>query len=87
MKRIAIIGGGISGLSAAVTLERARGAGAPIEYRLYEAGPRLGGQAPIGTVERPGPVPAGSAGLGRRAIGGSGGSSPLDRGGLAPLGA
>src|SRR5690348_35311 len=43
MKRIAIIGGGISGLSAAVTLERARAAGAPLEYRIYEAGPRLGG--------------------------------------------
>ena len=43
MKRIAIIGGGISGLSAAMTLERARAAGAPIAYRIYEAGPRLGG--------------------------------------------
>lgn len=43
MKRIAIIGGGISGLSAAVTLERARASGAPIEYRIFEAGPRLGG--------------------------------------------
>ncbi|MGH9521698.1 MAG: protoporphyrinogen oxidase [Terriglobales bacterium] len=43
MKRIAIIGGGISGLSAAITLERARASGAPLEYRLYEAGPRLGG--------------------------------------------
>lgn len=43
MKRIAIIGGGISGLSAAITIERARAAGAPLEYRIYEAGPRLGG--------------------------------------------
>jgi oxygen-dependent protoporphyrinogen oxidase len=43
MKRIAIIGGGISGLSAAVTLERARASGAPLEYRIFEAAPRLGG--------------------------------------------
>lgn len=43
MKRIAIIGGGISGLSAAITLERARRDGAPIAYRLFEAGARLGG--------------------------------------------
>lgn len=43
MKRIAIIGGGISGLSAAVTLERARAGGAPLEYRIFEAAPRLGG--------------------------------------------
>ena len=43
MKRIAIIGGGISGLSAAVTLERARAAGAPLQYSIFEAAPRLGG--------------------------------------------
>lgn len=43
MKRVAIIGGGISGLSAAMTLERARASGAPLDYRIYEAGPRLGG--------------------------------------------
>ncbi len=43
MKRIAIIGGGISGLSAAFHLEKARAAGAPIEYALIEAAPRLGG--------------------------------------------
>lgn len=43
MKRVAIIGGGISGLSAAMTLERARAKGTPIEYRIFEAGPRLGG--------------------------------------------
>ena len=43
MSRIAIIGGGISGLSAAFTLEEKRQAGAPIEYVLYEAAPRLGG--------------------------------------------
>jgi oxygen-dependent protoporphyrinogen oxidase len=43
MKRIAIIGGGISGLSAAFQLERARAAGAPLEYVLFESGQRLGG--------------------------------------------
>jgi oxygen-dependent protoporphyrinogen oxidase len=43
MKRIAIIGGGISGLSAAYALEKKRRAGAEVEYTLYEASPRLGG--------------------------------------------
>ncbi len=43
MTRIAIIGGGISGLSAAYTLEEKRRAGFPVEYTLYEASPRLGG--------------------------------------------
>ncbi|MGH9529553.1 MAG: FAD-dependent oxidoreductase, partial [Terriglobales bacterium] len=43
MKRIAIIGGGISGLSAAYALERQRLAGIPIEYVLFEASPRFGG--------------------------------------------
>lgn len=43
MTRIAIIGGGISGLSAAYTLEQKRRAGFPVEYTLYEASPRLGG--------------------------------------------
>ena len=43
MTRIAIIGGGISGLSAAFTLEEKRQAGTPIEYVLFEAAPRLGG--------------------------------------------
>jgi protoporphyrinogen/coproporphyrinogen III oxidase len=43
MKRIAIIGGGISGLSAAFFLEQRRLAGAPLEYVLFEASPRLGG--------------------------------------------
>src|ERR1017187_6488538 len=41
--RIAIMGGGIAGLSAAYELEKARGAGAPIEYKLFEARERLGG--------------------------------------------
>jgi protoporphyrinogen/coproporphyrinogen III oxidase len=42
MTRIAIIGGGISGLSAAFTLEPQRRAGA-LEYTLYESSPHLGG--------------------------------------------
>ncbi len=43
MKRIAIIGGGVSGLSAAFTLEKQRLAGASLEYVLFESSPRLGG--------------------------------------------
>ncbi len=43
MKRIAIIGGGISGLSAAFALEEERRAGAPLEYVLFERAERLGG--------------------------------------------
>jgi protoporphyrinogen/coproporphyrinogen III oxidase len=43
MKRIAIIGGGISGLSAAYTLEEKRQSGTPVEYVLFESSPRLGG--------------------------------------------
>jgi oxygen-dependent protoporphyrinogen oxidase len=42
-KRIAVIGGGISGLVAAHELARARRAGAPVEEYLLEAGPRMGG--------------------------------------------
>lgn len=42
MIRIAIVGGGISGLTAAFTLEEHRRAGA-VEYTLYESSPRLGG--------------------------------------------
>jgi protoporphyrinogen/coproporphyrinogen III oxidase len=41
--RVAIIGGGISGLSAAFYLERERRKGAQVEYVLYEAESRLGG--------------------------------------------
>jgi len=41
--RIGIIGGGIAGLAAAYELEKARAAGEPLEYVLFEAGPRLGG--------------------------------------------
>src|SRR5271166_4625491 len=43
MKRIAIIGGGISGLSADFALEKHRLAGAPLEYVLFESTPRLEG--------------------------------------------
>jgi oxygen-dependent protoporphyrinogen oxidase len=43
VKRIAIIGGGISGLAAAFALEKSRKQGAPLEYVLYESSSRLGG--------------------------------------------
>ena len=43
MKRIAILGGGISGLAAAFALEELRRAGSDLEYVLYEASSRLGG--------------------------------------------
>lgn len=43
MMRIAIIGGGISGLAAAFELEEQRRAGADVEYVLYESSSRLGG--------------------------------------------
>ena len=43
MKRIAIIGGGISGLSAAFDLEQRRRTSGDVEYVLYESSSRLGG--------------------------------------------
>ena len=43
MKRVAIIGGGIAGLSAAFYLEKARQQGAQIAWTLFEKSPRLGG--------------------------------------------
>jgi protoporphyrinogen/coproporphyrinogen III oxidase len=43
MKRVAIIGGGIAGLSAAFYLERARRSGANIGWTLFEKSDRLGG--------------------------------------------
>jgi protoporphyrinogen/coproporphyrinogen III oxidase len=43
MKRIAIVGGGISGLSAAFELERQRRQGAPLEFVLFESSGRFGG--------------------------------------------
>ncbi len=51
MKRIGILGGGIAGLSAAWSLEKARRAGQEIEYRLYEAAGRLGGVIASETVD------------------------------------
>jgi len=41
--KVAIIGGGISGLSAAFYLGKERANGAPVEYVLYDSEPRLGG--------------------------------------------
>ena len=43
MKRIAVIGGGISGLSAAFSLEKQKSQGAPLEYVIFESGARFGG--------------------------------------------
>jgi protoporphyrinogen/coproporphyrinogen III oxidase len=43
MKRIAIVGGGIAGLTATYELSRLAGSGAAIEAVLFEASPRLGG--------------------------------------------
>ena len=40
MTRIAIVGGGISGLASAYALEEARRAGASVDYVLYESSPR-----------------------------------------------
>lgn len=43
MKRIAIVGGGISGLATAFRLEQMRQRGIDVEYALYEGSPRFGG--------------------------------------------
>jgi oxygen-dependent protoporphyrinogen oxidase len=43
MTRIAIVGGGISGLAAAFALEERRQAGESMEFVIYEAGPQFGG--------------------------------------------
>ena len=43
MKRVAIVGGGIAGLSAAYYLEKARRNGANLEWTLFEKSGRLGG--------------------------------------------
>ena len=48
--RTAIIGGGIAGLAAAYELEKARAAGAAVEYTLFEARERLGGVLASETV-------------------------------------
>ncbi len=42
-KRVAIVGGGIAGLSAAFYVEKARRGGAAVEWTLYEKSGRLGG--------------------------------------------
>ena len=51
MKRIAIVGGGISGLSAAFYLEKARSSGAEVQYTLFESGQRFGGSMYSDRVE------------------------------------
>jgi oxygen-dependent protoporphyrinogen oxidase len=43
MKRIAIIGAGISGLAAAYNVEKQRRQGAEVEYTLFEGADRIGG--------------------------------------------
>lgn len=48
--RVAVIGGGIAGLAAAFELEKARGAGADVEYTLFESRERLGGSLASETV-------------------------------------
>jgi protoporphyrinogen/coproporphyrinogen III oxidase len=51
LRRIAVLGGGISGLTAAYTLAQARRAGAPVEEFLIEASERLGGVIQTERVE------------------------------------
>ncbi len=51
VRRVAVIGGGISGLAAAYTLARARQAGAPVEEILIEASDRLGGVIRTDTID------------------------------------
>src|SRR6516162_88125 len=51
MKQVAIIGGGISGLTAAFHLEKARALGADLHYSVIEAGQRLGGSMYSDRVE------------------------------------
>lgn len=48
--RVAVIGGGIAGMAAAFELEKARAAGADVEYTLFEARERLGGSLSSETV-------------------------------------
>jgi protoporphyrinogen/coproporphyrinogen III oxidase len=43
MKRVAIVGGGIAGLSAAYYLEKARRGGEPLDWVLFDKSERLGG--------------------------------------------
>ena len=51
MNKIAIIGGGISGLATAFTLEKARISGGPLEYQVFEASPHFGGVLRTENVE------------------------------------
>jgi protoporphyrinogen/coproporphyrinogen III oxidase len=51
LRRIAVLGGGITGLTAVYTLAQARQGGAPIEEFLIEASPRLGGVVQTEHVE------------------------------------
>src|ERR1700732_5298634 len=51
MKRIAIVGGGISGLSAAYTIENKRQSGTPVKYVFSDSSPRLGGVVVTDRVE------------------------------------
>ncbi|MCU1303828.1 MAG: protoporphyrinogen oxidase [Candidatus Sulfotelmatobacter sp.] len=50
MNRVAIVGGGISGLAAAFTLEESRRSGT-VEYTLYESSSRLGGVLRTESIE------------------------------------
>ncbi len=43
MKQVAIVGGGVSGLAAATAIQRAKEAGADVEFTLFERSDRLGG--------------------------------------------
>ena len=49
--RVAVVGGGASGLSAAFHLAEAKRSGAPVEEYLFEASPRLGGAMRTEIVE------------------------------------
>ena len=51
MKRIAIIGGGMSGLAAAFALEERRRAGESLAYVLFEASSHFGGVLVTEVVE------------------------------------
>lgn len=51
MKRIAVIGGGISGLAAAFALEKRKRAGTSLEYTLTDAGNRFGGAIKTDQIE------------------------------------
>src|SRR5215472_13858073 len=51
MKQVAIISGGISGLTAAFHLEKARALGADLRYTVFETGQRLGGSMYSDRVE------------------------------------